>query len=268
MSEILLASALVMLASIVGIVSVWRSAGAALERNLHFLISFSAGVFIVFAYGLAREGIEHSGSTTVGLLWMFGGALFVWVAFKFMPGLHQHEVRTTDHDHEHAHLHLDPRRMLLTDSVHNAADGIFLAAAFATGSVFGWAAALSIFVHEVLQEISEYFVLRDAGYSVGRALRINFATSATIMVGAVGGYFLLDTFEMLEGPLLAVAAGGVMVVVLHDLIPHSVREAVSATHYLKHLTLFVVGAGLMAGVTALVPHVELEHIDTPVNLQA
>ena len=223
MSEILLASALVMLASIVGIVSVWRSAGAALERNLHFLISFSAGVFIVFAYGLAREGIEHSGSTTVGFL---------------------------------------------TDSVHNAADGIFLAAAFASGSVFGWAAALSIFVHEVLQEISEYFVLRDAGYSVGRALRINFATSATIMVGAVGGYFLLDTFEMLEGPLLAVAAGGVMVVVLHDLIPHSVREAVSATHYLKHLTLFVVGAGLMAGVTALVPHVELEHIDTPVNLQA
>ena len=266
MSELLLASLLVMCASLVGVVSVWHGAGRVLERNLHFLISFSAGVFIVFAYGLAREGIEHSGSTTTGLLWLFGGALFVWVAFKFMPGLHQHELHT-DHD-GHDHTHLDARRMLLTDGLHNAADGIFLAAAFATGSVFGWAAALSIFVHEALQEISEYFVLRDAGYSVSGALKINFAVSATILVGAVGAYFLLDIFEMLEGPLLAIAAGGIMVVVLHDLIPHSVREAVGVRHRLKHLALFAVGVVLMAGITTFLPHAEPEQIDAPVNLQA
>ncbi len=81
-------------------------------------------------------------------------------------------------------------------------------------------------------------------------------TSSTILSGAIGGYFLLGTFEALEGPLLGIAAGGILVVVLHDLIPHSVRGAHTAAHYLKHVLWFLVGGLLMFGLTAVLPHAE------------
>lgn len=247
MLPILVASVAVMLASLAGVLFVWGRAGAYVERNLDFLVSFSAGVFLVFAYQLSNEALEHAGPLWYGLLWIFGGALGIWLAFKLLPRLHQHE--------EHgSHSRLDARRLLLTDAVHNTADGIFLAASFAVGGAVGLAAAISIFVHEFLQEVSEFFVLRDAGYSIQKALSLNFVVSSSVLVGAIGGYFLLETFTRLEGPLLGIAAGGILVVVLHDLVPHSVRESLRTAHYVAHLLWFAAGLGLMLVVLMALGH--------------
>jgi zinc transporter ZupT len=104
--------------------------------------------------------------------------------------------------------------------------------------------------------------LRDAGYTTWGALGINFLVSSTILIGAIGGYFLLETFEMLEGPLLGLAAGGILVVVLHDLIPHSIRESITTMHYAKHILCFLMGGVLMFSVTTLVAHEhEHEHVE-------
>ncbi len=250
MIELLASSFLVMLASLAGVLAVWNRVGVYIEKNLDLLVSFSAGVFLVFAYQVGGEAIEHSASTTVGVAWILGGAVAIWLVFKFTPDSHSH-----DHG-GHGHTHLDARRLLVTDGIHNAADGVFLAASYAVSVPLGIAATVGILAHEVLQEISEFFVLRDAGYSIKKALTVNFFVSSTILIGALGGYFLLDMFEMLEGPLLSLVAGGIIVVVLHDLIPHSVREAVSMRHYLQHLVWFSVGVLLMLGISALIPHTE------------
>ena len=98
------------------------------------------------------------------------------------------------HEGGDAHPPLDARRLLLTDGIHNAADGIFLAASYAVSPALALVAGVSIFVHEALQEISEFFVLKDAGYSTKGALVVNFLTSSTIIIGAIGGDFLLDFF--------------------------------------------------------------------------
>lgn len=259
MGDLLLASGLVMLASLGGVVFAGWRFGALLSRHLDFLVSFSAGVFVVFAFGLATETIEHTGSLAVGLGWIFAGAILIWLTVQFLPQLHTH-----GHGHDHGsevHAHLDPRRMIVSDAVHNAADGIFLAATFAVAPAMGYAATISVFVHEFLQEIAEFFVLRDGGYSVRKALTVNLATASTVLLGAVGGYFLLDLIEALEAPLLGITAGGVLVVVLHDLIPHSVRDSISPLHFAKHIICFVVGIMLMLCVGALLPHEEPEHAD-------
>ncbi|MBI2613115.1 hypothetical protein HYW59_04930 [Candidatus Kaiserbacteria bacterium] len=47
--QVLLASVLVMLVSISGKLITWRGAGALIERNLHFFVSFAAGVLLVIA---------------------------------------------------------------------------------------------------------------------------------------------------------------------------------------------------------------------------
>ncbi len=254
MTDVLLASGLVMLASLSGVVFAGWRLGAFISRNLDFLVSFSAGVFIIFAYGLATETIEHLGSLAAGVAWIFAGAVFVWLAVKLLPALHTHG-HGQDHA-EHAHQKLDPRRMIMSDAIHNFGDGIFLAATFAAAPLLGISATVSVFIHEFLQEIAEFFVLRDGGYSVRKALTVNFATSSTILVGGIGGFFLLDTFASLEAPLLGIAAGGVLVVVLHDLIPHSVRDSITLMHYAKHIACFAVGVALMLGVQTLIPHEE------------
>ncbi len=91
-----------------------------------------------------------------------------------------------------------------------------------------------MFVHELVQEVSEFFVLKQAGYSTKKALLTNFAVSSTILIGSIGGTFLLDTFSELELPLMGIAAGAFLVVVFQDLIPHSVRKAKAKASHLKH----------------------------------
>ncbi len=250
---IILASLLAMSASLVGVIAVWKRAGRSIERNADFLISFSAGVFLVIAYNLASESVEHASTLGSGLLWIFFGALGIWVLFKVLPILHTHQ------DDEHGEEStIDVRRMLLGDGLHNIGDGILLAASFAVSTSLGIAAAISVFVHELIQEISEFFVLRGAGYSARQALTLNFLISSTVLIGSVGGFFLLDSFEVLEGPFLGLAAGAFLVVVLHDLIPHSVRASNGRLHLVKHLVWFAVGIALMAGVSTLVAHQEPE----------
>jgi zinc transporter ZupT len=240
MIEILLISFLIMSASLVGVITVWQRAGSFIEKNLDYLVSFSAGVFLVFLYGLATETVEHARAPAWGLGWILFGAVGIWLLFKLLPSAHVHV-----HTHESTHAPLDARRLLLTDGIHNAADGIFLAASYAVSPALALVAGISIFIHEALQEVSEFFVLRDAGYSTRKALTVNFLVSSTVLIGALGGYFLLDTFEMLEGPLLGLAAGGILIVVLHDLIPHSLASSKGRSHIIKHLLWFIVGAFLM-----------------------
>ena len=246
MIEILLYSVLIMLASLVGVFSVWRRAGRAIERNLNLLVSFSAGVFIVIAYQLGIEVVEHSATLGSGLVWIVIGLLAVWLLFKFLPSSHHHHDEASE---THPHSRLDARRIMASDALHNLGDGILLATSFAVSSSLGMLTALSIFVHELVQEISEFFVLRQAGYSTKSALILNFAISATVLLGALGGFFLLESFETLEVPLLGLASGAFLVVVFHDLIPHSVRSSRHENLYWRHLLWFLIGAVLMFAVS-------------------
>jgi len=244
MVELLIACALIMCASLVGVFTVWGRAGSIVEKNLDFLTSFAAGVFLIVAYHLGEETLEHAATAKEGLIWILAGALFIWIIFKLLPLLHTH-------GHEHAGHTVDPRRLLISDSVHNVGDGIVLAASFVASSALGVAATLSIFFHELVQEISEFFVLREGGYSVRRALSLNFLVSSTVLIGALGAYFLLDLFELIEVPLLGFSAGAFLVVVLGDLIPHSLKATNGYFHTLKHLVWFVLGAALMFAVSTL-----------------
>ncbi len=262
MTGLLLACGAVMAASLSGKLLVWRGAGVFIERNLHLMVSFAAGVFLVFAWQLSGEVFEHM-SILSGLAWVAGGAVAVTFICTWLP----HGGRAQEGDSSHRHTHLDAHRMLVSDSIHNAGDGILLAATFAVGPAFGFAAAASIFLHEMVQEIAEFFVLRDAGYSVRRALLLNFATSATVLVGAVGGYLAIGLFEALEGPLLAVATGGVLSVVLFDLLPHSLHHARARSLLAQHLLWFALGAALMYGLLSLVPHQEPAQTDSPGRME-
>ena len=246
---VVLASLLVMLVSLSGKLLMWRQAGPFIERNLHFFVSFAAGVLLVVAWNLSQEIIEHAGSLVFGLPWVALGAMAVLVAFHYVPHFHHH------HDvGEHVHSKLDANRILTSDAIHNIGDGIVIVVSYAASPMLGIASTISIIVHEMLQEISEFFVLREAGLSVRTALVWNFITSSTILVGTVGAYFLLERFKAVEMPLLGLSAGAYLIVVFHDLIPHSLSKMADRSHFAKHTAYFVLGLVLMSVLIFLLPH--------------
>jgi len=251
-TSVLVASVLVMLVSLSGKLVTWRGAGPIIERNLHFFVSFAAGVLLVVAYRLAVEIAEHAGSLSAGLPWIVIGAVVVLIAFRYVPSYHHHHDKG-----EHAHSKIDANRILVSDSIHNIGDGVVIVVSFIASPVLGIASTFSIMVHEMLQEISEFFVLREAGMQVKAALVYNFLTSSTILIGTLGAYFLLERFEALEVPLLGLSVGSYLVVVFHDLIPHSLGSAVGMRHLLRHFIFFTVGLVLMTAIGYFLPHVEI-----------
>lgn len=251
MFTIILASLLVMSVSLIGVVSVWSFAGKKIKKHIGLLVSFSAGVFLTLVIALIHEVLEHSDNNLQAIIWVVAGVILVWLFFKFIPHFHHHHG---DECKEISHSNIDVRKILLSDALHNIGDGILLSASFAVSTTVGFAAAISILIHEAIQELSEFFVLREAGYSAKRALWLNFVTSATILIGAVGGFFLLDTFEAIEVPILALSAGAFLVVVLQDLIPASIRHSQKSHNKYAHILYFILGMGVMYLVSSIIGH--------------
>ena len=256
MLEVLLASFLIMLISLSGKLAAWRGLGALIERNLHFFVSFAAGVLLIIAWSLSQELIEHAGSLSAGLPWIAIGAVVILVAFRYIPQFHHHHDKG-----DHSHSKIDANRLFASDAIHNIGDGIVIVVSFAASSLLGIASAVSIAAHEMLQEISEFFVYREAGLSVRMALWLNFLTSSTILIGAVGAFFLLERFEALEVPLLGLSVGAYLIVVFHDLIPHSLSSVSDRAHLVRHVAYFLIGAILMGLLITYLPHAEPEHAE-------
>lgn len=240
--EIWFAVLAVMLVSLSGLIFVNRFTKDSFENKLPFLVSFSAGVFLVTAGALVLEVFELASSIWLGVFMIIIGYLLAWLLQYLLPETHHH------HDDKCVIKKSGVRKLLIGDGIHNAADGIVLVTAFSTSSVLGFAIAISIIIHETLQEISEFFVLKQAGYTTKKAILINFTVSSTILIGVLIGYFALSS-DFLEVIFLAISAGFFIQLVIHDLLPkHHHHE--DKSEFVKHILLVFIGVAIMGLIAA------------------
>ncbi len=245
-----------MLAALGGALSFWKVIGLFIEKHLGVLISFTAGLFLFVSYELGREAIAHSPTTESGLMWIFAGIIGIWLLFRILPHSHEHDALGK----EKKNKSLDVRKILTGNGIHNIGDGILLAAAFSVDFYLGIVTTISVFIHELVQETSIFFILRKAGYSIKKAILINFGVSGTILIGSMGSIFLISTFHAMEAPLLGISAGAFLVVVLQDLIPHSFHELRCKKCVFSHITAFFLGFFLILSISLIAPHThEHEH---------
>lgn len=245
----LLAACAVMLVSLVGVIFMAKSVGAWMHRYLTYLATFSAGVFLLVAYHLIAEA-AHEGGWVLAFCGIVLGAFAMEAIKFFVPAHHHHGV-----GHDHGHSAIDGRRVLLSDALHNVGDGILLVGAFAADWYIGIAATIGVLIHETVQEISEYFVLREAGYTNTMALTRNFAVSSTILIGVIFAAFFSSN-EIVVAVLSGIAAGGFLSVVFHDLIPHAVYAVRKNGGVWIHVGAALFGAAVMLSVQQLLPHEE------------
>lgn len=109
--------------------------------------------------------------------------------------------------------------ILIGDSFHNFIDGLAIASAFIASFELGTATALAVIAHEIPQEVGDFAILLDSGYSRARAFVYNLLSSAVTIPGSVIGYFFLGEVKRLIPYVLALSAASFIYIATADLVP-------------------------------------------------
>ena len=231
---------------------------AMLGRIVRGMVSLSAGVLLGTALlHVLPEAFESSAGARELFLTLLAGLLFFWLLEKAELYRHAHHHEGDGHHHHH---HFDAEQagrggysVLVGDSIHNFCDGVIIAAAFLADVKLGLVTALAIVAHEIPQEVGDYMVLINAGFSRRRALLFNALSGLAAVLGGILGYFIVGPWEDLFPYLLVVASSSFIYVAVADLLPQlqqrlSLRDTAVQVGWLAAGLLIVVAVtGLLHG---------------------
>jgi zinc and cadmium transporter len=233
-------------------------------RMLPHFVSFATGALIGAALlGLlpeAMEGVGPGGANSIGVAMVVGlGVFFIIEKLVLWRHAHSQERNGELHGHDHGglgHAHDHGREgaagvlVLIGDSVHNALDGVLIAAAFLTNVPLGLVTTLAVAAHEIPHRIGDFAILVHAGISRPRALLLNMATGLASVAGGIAAYFGLSRTHEALPYALAVAAAGFLYIAVAGLIPGLHRRADPRTS-LAQVLLMGVGVGVIAWAESL-----------------
>jgi zinc and cadmium transporter len=223
----------------------------------HF-VSFATGALLGAALlSLLPEAIKmagRGGEDRIGLA-LVAGILLFFVLEKWVLWRHSHDHDGHDHDgHDHGgrnrahaisrHDHAAAKLILIGDGIHNALDGVAIAAAFMSGTEVGIATSVAVIAHEVPHEVGAFAVLLNGGMSRARALAFNLLSGLTAVAGGLIAYFALRSALGFLPYAIALAAASLLYVAVADLIPGLHRQ-VAAVAGLFQVLLIGVGVALI-----------------------
>ena len=185
-----------------------------------YFVSFAVGTLlgaafleiIPHAYELSRDLHQISLIVLIGILVFF-------ILEKLLVWRHCHGSHCENHSPVVNHDVKKGSILIIGDCFHNFIDGILISSAFIVDINLGLITALAIIVHEIPQEISNFSILINSGYSLSRTLLMNIVTGFAMILGAILAYFVLNDLEFLIPIILSFAASSMIYVAISDLIP-------------------------------------------------
>ena len=138
--------------------------------------------------------------------------------------------------------------ILIGGGLHNFTDGAIVGAAVLTSMPLGITTALAVAAHQIPQEVGDYAILLDAGYSRMRAFVMNTLSASTCALGAVAVYAATSWTPTALPYVLAFAAGSFLYVAMSDLIPGLHRDAIDVGA-VRQVALIAAGVGTIVAVT-------------------
>ena len=202
------------------------------------LLSYATGTLLGAAFlGMIPHGLQQATALEVSGTVLAGIVLF-FVLEKLIIWRHCHEEKCE------VHAAAGPL-ILIGDAFHNFVDGFVIAAAFLTSIPLGIAASLAVIAHEIPQEVGDFAILLENGYSRTRALALNMLSSLTTLPGAVIAYFFLGATQEAIPFILALSAASFIYIAVADLVPILHRQ-VGITSTLRQLGLILAGIGTIA----------------------
>ncbi|RJG02208.1 ZIP family metal transporter [Noviherbaspirillum sedimenti] len=219
-----------MLAGVVSISAAAVLSFGLLGKMVDRMVSLSVGILLstslLHALPTAFEGHADPRALFATLL---AGLLGFFLLEKMAVLRHSHHYEGDGHHHEHGHDAHEAGKsgwmILMGDGLHNFTDGILIAAAFLADPSLGIIAAVAIIAHEIPQEIGDFIVLLNAGFSRARAYVYNLLCSLMAVAGGLLGYFTLEQATDWIPYVLVFAASGFIYIAVSDLMPQMQRRA-------------------------------------------
>lgn len=199
------------------------------------LISYATGTLLGAAFfGMIPHALEHAQASSILTTILIGIVLF-FLLEKLVIWRHCHDGECEIHG-------TAGPLILFGDAFHNFVDGIVITAAFLINIPLGLATALAVIAHEVPQEIGDFAILLDSGYSKQRAFLYNLLSSLTTLPGAVISYFSLKAAKTAVPYILAISAASFIYIAMADLIP-ALHQKISIRDSARQFTLLLAGIG-------------------------
>ncbi|MDB5936649.1 MAG: family metal transporter [Massilia sp.] len=219
--------------TIAGVVSITAAAVfsfALLSKVVERMVSLSAGIMLSTSLLHALpEAFESKADPRSLFATLLAGLLCFFMLEKLAILRHSHHHEGDGHHHAHGHDKHEAGRagwmILIGDGMHNFTDGILIAAAFLANPELGIVTGLAIIAHEIPQEIGDFIVLLNAGFTRTRAYVFNLVCSLLAVAGGLLGYFTLDRASGLIPYVLVFAASGFIYIAVSDLMPQMQRRA-------------------------------------------
>ena len=206
------------------------------QKLLDFLLGFSSGVMIAASFwsllqpAIERAELLHQAAkaappfivATVGFL---SGALFLWASDQIVSCARHHAQAPSIRHKDHRNRIL---MLILSITLHNIPEGLAVGVAFGLikGSHYtieSLMAAISIAIGIGLQNFPEgaavSLPLRREGYSRKRSFLLGQASGMVEPVAGVLGVLLVVYVEVMLPYALSFAAGAMILVAVHELIP-------------------------------------------------
>lgn len=185
------------------------------EKLAKYATPFAAGALLAAVFlDLLPEGIAESTTETV-LTAALAGLLIFFYLERFLRWFHHH----------HEHKGLDTANesskslIILGDTLHNALDGVTIAAAFLVSVPVGIVTTVAVAAHEIPQEIGDFGLLLAKGMKRKNVLLANAFSALATTVFAVVTYALGSADMLPIGALLGLSAGFLLYIAASDIIP-------------------------------------------------
>ena len=206
------------------------------ERLVPFLVSYATGTLLGAALlGLLPRAIE-AGGVSMSLGVVLAGLMIFFVLERFLLWRHCHHGGSCDVHPATGHL------VLIGDALHNFMDGAVIAAAFLSSIPLGIATGIAVLAHELPQELGDFAILLDNGFTPKRALLWNLASGSTTIPGAVFAYLGLQQLPQWTAVILALSASSFLYIGLADLVP-GLHQRIGPQTGVAEVVLIVAGIG-------------------------
>jgi len=226
------------------------------EKLAHYATPFAGGALLAAVFlDLLKEGIETSDTESV-LLATVAGILMFFIAEGFLHWFHHHHK----HDAQHTGNQKDPKISLIIigDTLHNALDGVAIAAAFLISVPTGIVTTIAVAAHEIPQEIGDFGLLLSKGMKRKEVLLVNLLSAVATVFFAALTFALGNENALPLGLLLGLSAGFLLYIAMSDVIPtiHHNRDK----RFTVQALLLIAGA-VFVGLSIQVAHKYIETDD-------
>lgn len=220
-----------------------------MSKMVERMVSLSVGIMLSTSLlHSLPEAFESQTDPQALFMTLLAGLFAFFLLEKLSVLRHSHHHEHDGHFHEEGHDRREAGKsgwtIMVGDGLHNFTDGILIAAAFLADPMVGLMTSLAIIAHEIPQEVGDFIVLMNAGFSRTRAFVFNLLCSLLAVVGGLVGYFALEKAQSLIPYVLVFASSGFIYIAVSDLMPQMQRRT-TVRETIPQIVLIAVGVAIV-----------------------